>query len=505
MIPNSKLARAVRHTLLTSAVAAGSVAFLPAPAVAQDQDQADDVLTTVTVTGSRIRRVDEETASPVFVLDATDIGNSGVSTVGDLLQRVPAVAGAATSPQVNNGGGTGESNVELRGLSAQRTLVLLNGRRIGILGNTLTSAVDINMIPLNLIERVEVLKEGAGAIYGSDAIAGVVNFFTRKDFDGAELDAEFGATAENDGERQAASLTWGTQTDKLDIMFGGSWSKQDEVSAGDRDFSAFALYLSGGAESQGGSSRTTNGRIFLPDDQYLTYGCDDDISAGSVTRIEGAAGDSPDDYRCWQNEDFFNYQPFNLLMTPQERNSLFSFMNYQVNDSVEAFAEVLYTRTRSGFELAPLPFDSVQDDTIVSADSIYNPFGIDFGGGSGVNQQAVWRLLQVGTRRSEVETDATLGNVGLRGTIGDSGWQWDAFAGAGRMQQGQRIHGYILKSQLIDALGPSFIDGDGVARCGAPGAAISGCVPLNIFNLSDPDQLTALNTVSTSYTTDYDY
>ncbi len=193
MIPNSKLARAVRHTLLTSAVAAGSVAILPAPAMAQDQEAADDVLTTVTVTGSRIRRVDEETASPVFVLDATDDRQLRRHTVGDLLQRVPAVSGAATNPQVNNGGGTGESNVELRGLGAQRTLVLLNGRRIGILGNTTTSAVDINMIPLNMIERVEVLKEGAGAIYGSDAIAGVVNFITRKDFDGAELNVEFGA------------------------------------------------------------------------------------------------------------------------------------------------------------------------------------------------------------------------------------------------------------------------------------------------------------------------
>ncbi|NJO12769.1 MAG: TonB-dependent receptor [Gammaproteobacteria bacterium] len=503
MIHNSKLARAVRHSLLLGAVATCA----SVPAYAQDQDQAsadDGVLTTVTVTGSRIRRVDEETASPVFVLSANEIQNSGVSTIGDLLQRVPAVSGAATNPQVNNGGGTGESNVELRGLGAQRTLVLLNGRRINILGNTLSSAVDINMIPLNLVERVEVLKEGAGAIYGSDAIAGVVNFITKTDWDGAELEAEFGSTAENDGDRQSVSLNWGTSTDKLNIMVGGAWSQQDEVSANDREFARFARYLSSGVSTLGGSSRTTNGRIFLPDNLYAQYGCPAS-SGGSVTRTAGAAGDSPDDYRCWTNDDFFNYQPFNLLMTPQERTSLFTFTNYQLTDSIQSYAEVLYTRTRSGFELAPLPFDSIADDTVISANNIYNPFGIDFGGGAGVNEQAVWRLAQIGTRNSEVSTDAMLANVGLRGSIMDSGWEWDAYAGAGRMKQDTNINGYILKQALINALGPSFLDANGTPRCGAPGAVISGCTPLNIFNLSDPDQLAALNQVSSNYRTAYAY
>ena len=185
----------------------------PTPAAAQqtEEDAAARPIEEVVITGSRIRRVDEETASPVFVLDAGAIANSGVQTLGDLVQRVPAVSGGATNPQVNNGGGTGESNVELRGLGAQRTLVLLNGRRIGILGNTTTSAVDINMIPINMIERVEVLKEGAGAVYGSDAIAGVVNFITKQNFEGAEVNAEFGQTGESDGDRQImlpfASLT----------------------------------------------------------------------------------------------------------------------------------------------------------------------------------------------------------------------------------------------------------------------------------------------------------
>ncbi len=147
MNSNSEVAVAIRRALAMGAAASTGLALVPA-AHAQDQDQsADAAEQTVVVTGSRIRRVDTETASPVFVLDSTAIQASGVATAGDLLQRIPAVAGAATNPQVNNGGGTGESNIELRGLQAQRTLVLLNGRRINILGqNGTTSAVDINMI-----------------------------------------------------------------------------------------------------------------------------------------------------------------------------------------------------------------------------------------------------------------------------------------------------------------------------------------------------------------------
>src|SRR5262245_60981727 len=180
MTQSNMLRRAVHLVLATSAA-------LPLGQRAMAQDQSDTQEATElgaqVVTGSRIRRVDLETASPVYTLDRSSIETSGVSTIGELIQNVPAVAGASTNPQVNNGGGNGDANIELRGLGPQRTLVLLNGRRVGALGFS-TSAVDVNSIPLNLVERVEVLKEGAGAIYGSDAIGGVVNFITRSDYDG---------------------------------------------------------------------------------------------------------------------------------------------------------------------------------------------------------------------------------------------------------------------------------------------------------------------------------
>src|SRR5688572_14679109 len=205
---NSSLTNSVRFALATAATASLSQLSMQ-NAMAQEQDQdATESMEEVIVTGSRVRRLDTESASPIVTIDKASIEKSGVTTAGDLLQRLPTVSGAATNPAVNNGGGFGEANVELRGLDAKRTLVLLNGRRLGLVGAS--DATDINLIPVSRIERVDVLKEGAGAIYGSDAIAGVVNFITRKDVEGAELTAGYGETAENDGKTQNVNLLWGT-------------------------------------------------------------------------------------------------------------------------------------------------------------------------------------------------------------------------------------------------------------------------------------------------------
>jgi outer membrane receptor protein involved in Fe transport len=518
---NSEIASAVGRALAMSAAATAAVHS--APAAAQDQT-ADESTQTVTVTGSRIRRVDLETAAPVFVLDASQIQNSGVSTVGDLIQRIPAISGAATNPNVNNGGGFGESNVELRGLGAQRTLVLLNGRRIGILGNTTTSAVDINMVPLNLIERVEILKEGAGAVYGSDAIAGVVNFITRKDWDGADVSVEYGRTSHDDGARRTASLSLGSTGDRLSILIGANYNKQEAVSAGNRDFSKFALYLyqtSKGAPSvqAGGSSRTATGRVNLPAPLLAQYG---PCKSNSVTRIDGAAGTKPSDYRCFVTaNDLYNYQPLNLLTTPQERASIFTLANYKINDSIEAYTELLYNHTRSGFQIAALPLDTRNDDLVVAADNYYNPFGIAFGGLSAVNPNAQYRLEALGTRHSQTQTDQTLGTGGLKGEIFNSGWQWDLSAGFGHMQQDANISGYLLKSKVAPTLGPSGLSPLDYTTvvCGTPtpdaaspnglsvSAAnlISGCTPLDIFNLTAPGQAEALGKISTNYQQNYHY
>lgn len=506
---NERLESAVRFALAAGALASlANAQRAEAQEAQQEPTTGASSLEEVTVTGSRIRRVEAETASPVFVLDQSAITQSGVSTLGDLVQRVPAIAGAATNPQVNNGGGTGESNVELRGLGAQRTLVLLNGRRIGILGNTTTSAVDINMIPINMIERVEVLKEGAGAIYGSDAIAGVVNFITRKDFEGLEVGIQAGQTAESDGDNRQASVMWGNSSERGSIIVGGNWNQQDGVSAADRDFSKFALYLYGGVITRGGSSRAPTGRINLPAGSPLAtqFGC------GSITRIADRPGTSLGDYRCFRTadsdegpNDFYNFQPFNLLITPQERGNLFTSANFKIADWVESYVEAIYSRTNSSFVLASLPFDATQDDVPISAQSIYNPFGINFGGGLGFDPNTRVRLEALGNRRGEFQTGSTLANAGFRGQVPNTQWQWDLNAGYGRMDQNANTSGYLYQPALRNALGPSFVDAGGTPRCGTPAAPISGCTPINIFNVQDPAQIALLRSIESNYRTDYTY
>jgi iron complex outermembrane receptor protein len=478
------------------AFAAGAIgALVPAGANAQQQSTSKDAagsatLEEVTVTGSRIRRIDAETASPVFTLDAAAIQQSGVATMGDLVQRIPAVAGAATNPQVNNGGGDGASTISLRGLGSERTLVLLNGRRVNT-GN----AVDVNALPINMIERVEVLKEGAGAIYGADAIGGVVNFITRRDFEGMEFATDYGRTSRSDGQRYSGSATFGGTSDKISYAFGVNYNRQEQISANNRDFSRFALYLYSGSSFPGGSSRTPTGRINLASGSALRnqFGC------ASITRRAGTAGNTLADYRCFvtsgQNADFYNYQPLNLILTPQERLNGFTMMNYKIGEKAEVFAEVMLSRTSSAYQIAPLPFDATADDVVISRNSIYNPFGIDFGGSTTGNPNARYRMEALGPRRTAFQSDRKIINVGAKGELFNTGWEWDAYVGYGRSDQNARREGYLFQPALSRAFGPSFLNA-GVPTCGTPTAPIAGCTPVNIFNLTAPGQAAALSTIA---------
>ncbi len=510
MTQRTTLRRAIHLVLATSA----GLPFTQA-AVAQDQAAADQPseLGTQVVTGSRIRRVDLETASPVYTLDRSTIEQTGVTTLGDLIQNVPSIAGAATNPQVNNGGGDGSSNISLRGLGSSRTLVLLNGRRLGALSQV-NGAVDVNLIPINMVERVEILKEGAGAIYGSDAIAGVVNFITRTDYEGSEAALDYGVSGEDDGERKSVSLSWGTSSDRGGIMLGANYNQQDGVSAADRDFARNAIYLYGSV-FEGGSSRAPTGRIFLPRATFNgVYGCPGTAPEISVTRIEGTDGSDQADYRCFTAGDLYNYQPFNLVLTPQERGSVFTFANYDLSESVEVFAEVIHNYTTSGFEIAPLPFDARSDNVILSANSAFNPFGIELGGvdpitpmGNDQRPNALWRLESLGTRHSNVDTTTDQINLGLRGNIGASSWSWDVYAGFGRLDQDTGVDGYLFQPALQNAFGSSFINGDGVAQCGTQVAPIplTQCTPVNPFNLEDPATIAALTAITASYAQEYKY
>ena len=461
-----------------------------------DADQAK-TLDRIEVTGSRIRRVDAENASPVVTIDRQAIEKTGKLTIGDLVQELPNIAGAATNPTVNNGGGTGASTVELRGLGSQRTLILINGRRMLHLGGA-DGGADVNAIPASAVERIEVLTVGASSVYGSDAVAGVVNFIMRKDFEGMQASVDYGISSRQDGQRTGGSFTFGQSGEKGNVVAGVNYNKFDSISSADRDFSKNATYLYGGTVSVRGSSRNPRGRLFLDLANSDALGCtsfDDDGNPipGSATRTPGAAGSSLADYRCYKGSaDSFNYQATNLIQTPQERTNAFFLGNYQLTDDVSAFVEYYHNKTSANFGIAALPFDADSDGVVISKDNYYNPFGINFGPVSDTDDnQFLTRFTSLGQRAAFFNTTTDQFVAGLEGFLGDS-WKWDVALNYGHQNQSSLTRGYVYYEGLKDALGPSFLDTDGVVKCGTAGNVIDGCTPLNIFNIDDPQTIATL-------------
>ena len=334
---NTLLRGAIRRGLRTVGVAGATLAGTSAalPAFAQDaQDQPDQKLETITVTGSNIRRVDIETSNPVITIDRAAIQKSGKLTLGDLVQQLPAVTGPNTNPQVNNGGGTGFSSIGLRGLGSPRTLVLINGHRY------LTG--DPNAIPANMVERIEVLTDGASSVYGSDAVAGVVNFILRSDYQGAEFMVNYGISDHDDGESKGYQFTFGQSSDKGSIMAGLSYNKQDQVLSAHRGFSKNSVSLYGTVDTPpvgnvGGSTSSPYGHVQIPDAFADLF---PDCTTGYLARNPGTSGQNiATDYHCYvnngPNSDKYNYATVNLIMTPQERTGLFLNGNYKLTDNVE--------------------------------------------------------------------------------------------------------------------------------------------------------------------------
>ena len=480
-LDTNKVSSAVRLALTLGAV---STAGLTTAAFAQNtgnatppSDKKAQQLETIVVTGSRIRRVDIETANPVFAIDRQTINQSGAVTLGDLVQQSPAISGQATNPYVNNGGGAGASTVSLRGLGSNRTLVLIDGHRVINSGG----GADINTIPVAMVERVEVLKDGASSVYGSDAIGGVINFIMRKNFQGAEFSANYGVSDHSDGARQGESAIFGQSTDKGSIVAGIEYNKFDSVSSANRSFSNKALYLYYGQIQAFGSSRVPNGRIVYPGNGGV-----------ALTRIPGTNGTALSDYRPYNGlTDSYNYQAVNLLQTPQERTDAFMMGTYQLSDNVQAYLDIFHNHTTSNQALAPSLADTgIPSPLVVSAQSMYNPFGVDFSNASGNRFET--RFTGLGQRMTQYGTTTDQVLAGLKGNFGNTSWQWDAGLNYGHISQGFNEENYINLGNANPAFGPSFINGAGVPTCGTAGSPIAGCTPINIFNINDPAQTALL-------------
>ena len=469
------------------------------------QTQGEEV---ITVTGSLIDRREVDTPSPISVVDRQKLAAAGITNVGDILQKLPSQGNALNAQ--NNNGGDGSTRIDLRSLGTNRTLTLLNGRRVVASGLGADDSVDLGTIPLAMIERVEVLKDGASAIYGSDAISGVVNIITRQDFNGTEATVYTGTSQHGDGTNYDLSFVTGQSTKKGNITLSAGYQHQYKAMAGDRKFSA-QTYVYDYANQKAilaGSSNTPNG--FLDTDPFgdgmtdaiTVPGCS--MTPGNVCTYDPTLNGGKGGFRDYVNPtatsfgDAYNFQPKNYLITPSTRINVFGTGHYDITKDIRAFFEASYNSRKSEQQLAPEPFNPANYGLQISADSMYNPFGNqgqyvgDQIGGVGVPIDDYGRrLVEFPDRiqRQDVSTERLV--VGLEGKIPEDApafknWKWEVSYNYGRVDSTYTTRGDLILSHLANAMGPSMVDpASGQPICvgtpGDPTTAIPGCVPINLL------------------------
>ena len=440
----------------------------------------------VEITGSRIKRTDIETSQPVYVVSREEIIAQGLTSIGDVLQNLTANSSALNS--TFNNGGNGETQVSLRGLGGFRTLVLVNGRRwVG--GTGLGGAVDLNTIPTSAIERIEVLKDGASVIYGSDAIAGVINLILRNNFDGAEVNAYSGRFQQGDGARMALDATVGSSGKRFSAMLGVGYVKEDPVMAGSRAISAEPVFGTGTAL---GSSTTPFGRFTVCNG---TWNSSAGSCSGTQTQPNGAAGQftynpgkQGNDYRTFTANDFYNFAPENYLLTPQERLSVFGRASVEITSSTQFEVQTTFNNRKSEQLLAAMPIvlgtgpgaGSIARTIAISESNVYNPFGKPV-----VRIQR--RAVETGGRSFNQDVNTVAVSGVLKGgfdLLGRS-LNWELGASYMRNSQSDTTIGLFNLIALRSALGPSMRDASGKPVCvSTPGnlsTTIAGCVPMNLL------------------------
>ncbi len=460
-----------------------------------DPDATEETLESVVVTGSRIKRTDLETSQPLLTLSREDIEATGVSQIGDILQNL--TTGGSALNQTFNNGGTGSTQVDLRDLGSNRTLVLVNGRRFAPDGQALTGAVDLNSIPTSIVERIEVLKDGASTIYGSDAIAGVVNIITVDRFDGMEANAYIGETSEGDGRTQSYDFTTGAANDSTSIIANVSFQKNEPIFAGDREISAVPQF---GADF---CASTTN-----PNGRFGFAGRAGTFTLTNTTPTAPGAVQTAANIRPFAiPADCYNFAPDNYLLTPQERYSAFTKVKHEIAENLSFRAEMVYTNRRSEQLLAAIPVTFAGSGLFgtnnvfdVSPNSFYNPFGVS-------TTRVQRRLQESGGRSFTQDVDVWHFSGGLEGyfDVADRLFSWDAGYNFSLNQEQDITTGQVNLNRIQQAVGPSFRNAQGTIQCGTPGNIILGCVPLNIFGGNGSITPAMLNYISVPLQDTYEY
>lgn len=349
MYTNNKLAKSIRLALMFGGA---SLAF-SGSAIAQDQsedEQAEEAQERITVTGSRIKRTDLEGAVPVTVIDREAIDLSGDISVADIIRNTTFNSVGSFRPQ-SGSSAQGVSQVDLRGLGASRSLVLVDGRRLTMSPST-GSSQDLNSIPIGAVERIEILSDGASAVYGSDAIGGVINVITRKDYNGAQLTLGMGEVSipSEGGDREQGSVLFGSSDASTQVLGGVSWNSREIV------YENAYPWVVPGSSTYGNNWRSTVTGAF----QGIPSGCTEE------NYIPTTIGGAP---RCQ-----YNFNATNANEASSANESLFIKARHQINNDWAFYSNASVAETESFGRYAPAPDSNIFYDGLTTpADSYNNP------------------------------------------------------------------------------------------------------------------------------------
>jgi len=470
------LSRALRR--IFAGGGAVGLALLAAPPELMAQEAAPKPIARVEVTGSNIRRAQAETASSVQTVNRADIERSGKTTVAELLQTLAVDNAGSVPTSFGNGFAAGASGISLRGLGTASTLVLLNGRRMapyGLADDGQKVFADLNVIPTDAVERVEILKDGASAIYGSDAIAGVVNIILRRDFQGSTVRALVGTATAGDGQQYNVAATWGKgdlDADGFNMLLNFEYKKTDEIwnrERGNRDwvgkadlrpwgFSAQeALGGTGAITGNNASGSAVNGNVRNPDTlNYYNRG--NPAGVGFTRQFPGAACSNFTNHPqgdpgggCLVDAPFL----YSQIQPDQEYTSLFGRGTLKLPRNIEAYTELNLYNSLTRTATTPSTISANQGypgGPVSGAGAAFGPTHPDnpyFG------REARLRYLatDVGPRRSDIGSTFIRALLGARGT--DMGWEWDTSLLYSRSRVGNTRNGYLQRDATFALLNPT--------------------------------------------------
>lgn len=516
-------------TALLLGAATASVGSFATAASAQEQS-----VETVVVTGSRIPQVGLYSSSPVTAVNQAEIKNEGTVGVETLLNNLPSVFADFTQSASN--GATGQATVDLRGLGADRTLVLVNGSRL-MPSDPANPVADLNQVPAALVDHVEVQTGGASAVYGSDAEAGVVNFIMRKDFEGVEVDGQYSVNNAANGSKYLEGLQdqfgfphaphdwWGGATTDLSLIIGAntpdgkgnitaylSYRDIQKVLESNRDFSACSISVKKVADIHVcAGSANYNSWISVDDEYAYFYGGATEANTNYFLFQQGNGTPGSGNFVPFNGSgnQRFNYGALNYLQRPDERYTGGFFAHYQVNPLLEVYSDFMFSDDHTLAQIAPsgaflgnylsfncdnpLMTDSERHDlcghNALGVDDAGNPNCTPVGDTGNCNLQTGFanvsigrRDLEGGNRIDDLRHTAYRMKIGARGDLG-SGWSYDVYGQYGITLYSENYQNEWSKQRVANALNVDPTTGECVS---AENGQDPNCVPLDIFNGFNP-------------------